>query len=223
MATDPAPPPATEPTPPSWWSDDAEAECALALVADLTRLQDALDAEPDSPTLTRLAIRHPVTGAVVGMTPSFSPTEAAWSGGAPAALIVQAERLAAFIGKRGDPGYHHRAIRLQHEVRAVNRRLAIWSGIARTLPTLTVLARCLDAALGSLAPALAATRWATGMPTGARGHGPGTGSDPPPLDAADLTSILRTGPPTSPQVRPRKAAPVLEARRSERWTVSRAA
>lgn len=199
------------------WEAD-EAESARARTAELNRLQADLDAFPDSPTLNTLAHKDP-TGRVIGTaftTGSVLPM--AWRNGAPAALVAEADRLTALLA-RDRPGYLRRAIRLAHRVRAVNARLRPFLDGRNALGTVTVRLPLNRPAVAPVAiPELPTT---TGPVTLALVVD--TDADPPPLDAPDLAPLLRTGPPASPVVRPRQAAPVLAARRSERWTVSRAA
>lgn len=201
------------------WEAD-EAESARALMAEVNRLQADLDAFPDSPTLNALAQKDP-TGRVISTAfPTGSVLPMAWRNGAPAWLIVKAERITANIGTRDTRGHLFRAIRLDAARRDLNRRLRPYLG-RNALGTVTV-----RLPLNRPAPADNTTELSTTT-------GPvmlallallvDTDADPPPLDAPALAPLLRTGPPASPVVRPRQAAPVLAARRSERWTVSRAA
>jgi hypothetical protein len=234
-ATDPAPAPELA-TPDPW----AEVHAALEargitpeeptgpdpLVAQLDRLTADRAEHPDSPTLTELAVLDS-EGRAVGMSHRGSPLEIAYTSGAPASEIVKAERLEAQVGQPGDRGYLRRAIRLAHAIRAMNRRLSRYSGLRRSLPTVTLRGwapyglRRLEAVAVALAAAERAARWSTST----TGHGPPrSGADPPPIDPADFFPVLRTGPPATPLVRPRQAAPGAPARRTpERWTVSRAA
>lgn len=50
----------------------------------------------------------------------------AYSNGAPAALIVEAEQVAALIGPRGSAGRTRRALALARRVRSLNARLSEW-------------------------------------------------------------------------------------------------
>ena len=185
--------------PPSWWDEAPAPDGPEPLVATCERLQADLGTYPDSATLKALAVRDP-SGRVVGVQYHLSPIESAYSSGTPAAVIVAAERQAAFIGQRGTRGYIHRAIRMAHRVRKLNRQLARYSGIRHTLGTVTVLwppsspVRRIDAIRLALAAAEDGARRATSSTAGANAP-PGTGSDPPPLHSAKLAPLLRTGPP----------------------------
>jgi hypothetical protein len=202
--------------PPSWWDElDAELEAAGIepvtptgpdpFVAQLDRLNDDLNAHPECSTLDHMATRDRATGKVVGVGYTFSPLEHAYSSGAPAELIVHAERVTAFIGERGSRGYRHRAIRMAHQVRKLNRQLARYNGLSRTLGTVTVLwplsspLRRVTAARLALAAAASAAHRATTSKAGPNAP-PGSGHDPPPLDSATVAPLLRTGPP-APRVR----------------------
>lgn len=184
--------------PPSWW-DEAPTE-PDPFLAQLDRLNDDLDAHPDCSTIEHMATRDRATGKVVGVGYSFSPLEHAYTSGAPAELIVEAERVTAFIGERGTRGYRHRAIRMAHQVRKLNRQLARYNGLNRTLGTVTVLwplsspLRRVAAARLALAAAAGATHRATTSKAGPNAP-PGSGHDPPPLDSATVAPLLRTGPP----------------------------
>ena len=151
------------------------------LAADLARF-------PESSTLSGLALRDEA-GAVVGRC---CPTDAlglAYDAGTDAALIVEAERLAAVIGQPGDRGYLDRAVRLAHAVRAMNRRLR-HSIEAQALGTVTV---CMTRA--GVRDALAAAERAassSSVPSAPHAH------DPPPLVAA-TTSPHRPCAPPSPR------------------------
>jgi hypothetical protein len=178
------------------WAAGFEAEALAAAEATEAadrRLDADLERFPDSPTLTALAIRDEA-GAVVGMGSNGASLEIAYTSGADASLIVGAERLAAVIGQPGDRGYLYRLVRLAHAVRAMNRSLAAFSGVLRTLGTVTVrlgwwakspTAADLDADAEALAES---SHESEGDP------------DPPlPLDAATTSPHRPCAPPTSHQ------------------------
>ena len=175
------------------------------------RLLDDLASRPDSPTLNALAERDE-TGAVIGIGRTYTPLEIAYAAGADAALIDEAERLIAFVGEWGDPGYVHRAARMAGALRSMNRRLARFSRIEHTLGTVTVRAprhgrgprQLVLTIRRSTARGRCLTR--TVRMGALRAHALPL-AEPPPDTAAPTVSLLGTGPPTSPEVRPRQAAP----------------
>lgn len=138
------------------WEAD-EAACAADQDDDVARLRSDHAAYPESPTLNRLALSDR-DGRVVGCTLSTDLLASAWAHGAPAALVVEAERTTAVIGPRGSVGYHHRAVRLAHRVHRLNAALRRYSGATRTLPTVTVVA----ARLATIAADVAAPTILTG-------------------------------------------------------------
>jgi hypothetical protein len=151
------------------------------LAYDLTRF-------PTSPTLNGMALRNGA-GVVIGMSMGRTALETAYFCGAEAELVVEAERLGAFIGSFGDRGHHHRAVRLAHLVRDVNRRLGV-----RALGTLTVLAP-MDwpaVALHSHIESEQESSTAECLYEARAGHDP-----PPPLDAASTAPHRPCAPPTS--------------------------
>ena len=150
---------------------------AEAIEAAFERLVADLARHPESPTLNGLALRDKA-GAVVGQC---CPTDAlglAYDADAPAWLIVEAERLAALVGNVDDPGHRYRGLRLAHAVRAMNRRLAAYSGCHRSIGTVTV-----SQTSAAYAPAIALAELdaerASSALTADHGHDP-----PRPLDAA---------------------------------------
>lgn len=150
------------------------------VVGLLDRLAEDHPGHPDSPTLTGLAVLD-ADGRPIGLRHHGTDLEAAYAAGAPASLIADAERLAAVIGHPGDRGYLRRAIRLQHAVRAINRRLRRYSGLRRTLGTVTVTGLAPLRRLRAIATALAAAeRAAHDATTSTPTHGPfRTGTDAP--------------------------------------------
>jgi hypothetical protein len=166
------------------------------------RLADDLDRYPDSPTLNASAIRHPSTGTIVAQAIPAGPLAMAYANGADAELIVRAERLAARVGERGDRGHLYRAVRLDHAVRAMNRRLCR-KVHGQALGTVTVLAHWAtpDPARSSRG---AAEVESAGPIHDTRGYPPDSDADPPPLDSAM----------TSPH---RPCAPPLSLTRGHEW------
>jgi len=195
-------------------SADLAAFRACPADLDVDRLADDLDAYPDSPTLNDIAVRD-YSGRVVGMGLSADTLAAAYWAGAPAALVVRAERLRALID-RGRHGWLARACRLAHLVRATNAALAPYLGRTesgrpvRVLAIVTVRLPMDRPAIAAVVDRLAAltddARAELAAVLAARDHDP----DPPPLEAAATAPVLRTGPPAC-RVRPRQAAPQLDA------------
>lgn len=108
------------------------------LAPECRRLSAALAEHPDSPTFCSMSVCDD-TGGVVGMNHQGDRLGMAFEDGAPSGLIVEAERLVAHIGSPDDRGYRKRAVRLAHLVRALNARLRRYSGLRRTLDTVTVV------------------------------------------------------------------------------------
>lgn len=181
------------------WEADAD-----DWTADVDRLRADLDAHPDSPTLNRLALRDH-SGRVVGYSLGTDALALAWAHGAPAALVVDAERLAAAIGPRGSVGYLRRAVRLSHRVHAVNAALRRYSGAARSLPTVTVLAPVDYLAAVAADVDAASLTTPTGSPLA---HAP------PSLPAPSLTPLR--GPPRCSLVRPSTSSPARPHSTTER-------
>jgi len=167
---------------------DFEAEAARAAElaeAAWQRFAADLDRYPESPTLNALAIRDD-TGELVGQTAPSDGLGLAYENGADASLIVEAERPAALVGSIDDPGGRHRAVRLAHAVRAMNRRLARY-GTSHALGTVTVVA---DVHRVLLAAELAARADSSSVPSEPHAH------DPPPIDAATTSPHRPCAPPT---------------------------
>lgn len=188
-------------TPPDWWGE-GEAETSGQWEAERARLAADL-AEHPTPTLTRMATLDP-SGAVVGTAVTGSATEAAWRGGAPAALIAEADRLAAILdasGPRGSRRWMRTALRLAWWVRSLNRRLRPYNGLRRTFSTATHrdtvsladrLALAADRNAANVV-ALDAARSTSSTPS----TGPPGSTSPPILDPSTVTPMLRTGPPAA--------------------------
>lgn len=177
---------------PDWWGE-GEAETTRPFTALLDRLNTDLDTYPDSPTIAALVVRDRSTGAVIGSAGPASVLGVAYLAGAPAYLIVRAERLAAAIGDPGRGGHVHRAVRLDALRRDINRRLRPYVG-RNALGTITV-----RLPLNYPARADVALPAVLDAPERAEAVRPEvvTDADPPPLDAPDLAPLLRTGPPTA--------------------------
>ena len=174
------------------------------------RVRADLDRFPDLRTLNALALRD-ATGAVIGIGRTYTPLEMAYAAGADAALIDEAERLDAFVGSYGDRGYVHRATRLNRVLRCLNHRLARFSRIGHTLGTVTIRAARHGRGPRRLSLTIKRSnargeRLTRTVPMGALRAGAVPLDEPPPLDAAQTASLLSTGPPASPEVRPRPAA-----------------
>ena len=190
-----------------------EAKSAAQTAAQRDRLVADLAAHPKSPTLNAIAVRD-YSGRVVGTGCPADTLAEAYLAGAPAARVVDAERLRV-LTDRGRDVWLARGCRLAYRVLATNAALAPYLGRTesgrpvRVLPTVTVnlpmdrpdvvldLIALTSAAGAESRAALAAVL--------ARDH------DPPPLEAAATAPVLRTGPPACSRVRPRQAAPQLDA------------
>jgi len=183
-----------------------EAKSAAQTAAALRRLVADLATFPTSPTLNAVAVRDD-SGRVAGTGLPAGTLAAAYLDGAPAALVVQTERLDR--PGRGCP------LSLAHLVRATNAALAWYlprteSGRpVRVLATVTVLLPTSRPATAAVVDRLALidARVVLAAVLAARDHDP----DPPPMEAAATASVLRTGPPAYSRVRPRQAALQLDA------------
>lgn len=184
--------------PPPGWAE-AEYESARRIADDFARLGRDLDDHPESPTLTRMAVRD-ASGAVVGMSYGSSGTEAAWHGGAQAEDIAEADRLATQLdaaGPVGSPAWYRVALRLSWRILAVNKRLRRYSGLRRTFSTAIHAVRPphrLDP-VATLATAAQVLRRRSRCP-GSRSTA-GRPASPPILEPSTVAPVLRTGPPAS--------------------------
>lgn len=187
-------------TPPDWWGE-GEAETARQWETERARLAADLAQQPESPTLRRMAVLDP-SGAVVGTAVTGSATEAAWRGGAPAALIAEADRAAAILdasGPRGSRRWMRTALRLAWWVRSLNRRLRPYNGLRRTFSTAThrgtvSLADRLDLAADRNAADVVALDAASST-SSTPSTGPPGSTSLPILDPSTVAPMLRTGPP----------------------------
>ncbi len=191
------------------WAAD-EAASAAATMSAIARLDVDLAEHPTSPTLNAVALRD--SGRLVGIITPNDALAVAYLDGAPADLVVRAERLRA-LTDRGRRGWLTRACRLARLVRRTNAAAARYLGRTETgrpvrvLATVTVRLPMDRPAIAAVADldALSADVGAELVDVDA------LNPRPPPLAAAATAPVLRTGPPACPRVRPRQAAPKLGA------------
>ncbi len=172
------------------WLAEGEDQAARQFSALVDRLSADLDAHPDSPTLRSLAMRHRVTGDIIGTAAPTSLLGLAYVAGAPARLIIEAEHVDSLTAGHG---HLRRAVRLDATRRDLNRRLRPYLG-RNALATVTVRLPLAYPARAdvTLPDVLDAPKWTEAVQLALTAD-----ADPPPLEDPDLVPVLRTGPPSA--------------------------
>lgn len=123
---------------PNGWPVDVAAASWAPHEAFLERLIDALERFPFSKVLRGLAVFHPATGEVIGTAGPNCLLGIAFQNGAPAELVVRAERLLALLRNAGRPGSRRHlmmALRLAHALASMNAALAPFVKGRRAAPS----------------------------------------------------------------------------------------